>query len=147
MIEIILRLPKMSLQSVAGQCWLAGKWKKYLLGLPVRNGDRHPVEIARMSLRLLEAVKTFPIRHRPGECLQLRIGVHTGNYLCQWLKFNNLIFHHLFIYFITLQVHVVLQWSASKCQDIACLVILSIQPQGWRLMENVCIRIPLIFCK
>jgi len=47
-------------------------------GLPVRNGDRHPVEIARMSLRLLEAVKTFPIRHRPGECLQLRIGVHTG---------------------------------------------------------------------
>ena len=54
----------------------------YLLmwpGLPVRNGDRHPVEIARMSLRLLDAVKTFQIRHRPGDCLQLRIGVHTGD--------------------------------------------------------------------
>ena len=48
-------------------------------GLPVRNGDRHPVEIARMSLRLLDAVKTFQIRHRPGDCLQLRIGVHTGD--------------------------------------------------------------------
>jgi class 3 adenylate cyclase len=32
-----------------------------------------------MSLRLLEAVKTFKIRHRPQDSLQLRIGVHTGN--------------------------------------------------------------------
>jgi len=47
-------------------------------GLPVRNDDRHPVEIARMSLKLLEAVKTFQIRHRPQDCLQLRVGVHTG---------------------------------------------------------------------
>ena len=31
-----------------------------------------------MSLRLLEAVKSFKIRHMPGEGLQLRIGVHTG---------------------------------------------------------------------
>ena len=51
----------------------------HISGLPVRNGDRHPVEIARMSLRLLEAVKTFQIRHRPGQCVQLRIGAHTGD--------------------------------------------------------------------
>ena len=51
---------------------------KYFPGLPVRNDDRHPVEIARMSLKLLEAVKTFQIRHRPQDCLQLRVGVHTG---------------------------------------------------------------------
>ena len=50
-----------------------------LPGLPVRNDDRHPVEVARMSLKLLEAVKTFKIRHMPGEGLQLRIGVHTGS--------------------------------------------------------------------
>ena len=31
-----------------------------------------------MSLKLLEAVKSFKIRHMPGEGLQLRIGVHTG---------------------------------------------------------------------
>ena len=31
-----------------------------------------------MSLKLLEAVKTFQIRHRPQDCLQLRVGVHTG---------------------------------------------------------------------
>ena len=47
-------------------------------GLPVKNGENHAREIARMSLRLLEAVKTFRIRHRPNKKLQLRIGLHTG---------------------------------------------------------------------
>ena len=53
-------------------------------GLPVKNGENHAREIARMSLRLLEAVKTFRIRHRPNKKLQLRIGLHTGiqNYSC-----------------------------------------------------------------
>ena len=31
-----------------------------------------------MSLKLLEAVRSFKIRHLPGQGLQLRIGVHTG---------------------------------------------------------------------
>ena len=47
-------------------------------GLPVKNGLNHAREIARMSLLLLEAVKTFRIRHRPNKKLQLRIGLHTG---------------------------------------------------------------------
>ena len=47
-------------------------------GLPVRNGSRHAAEIARMSLRLLEKVKTFQIRHLPQQKLELRIGLHTG---------------------------------------------------------------------
>ncbi|XP_078533827.1 atrial natriuretic peptide receptor 2 [Lissotriton helveticus] len=47
-------------------------------GLPVRNGKLHAREIARMSLALLEAVKTFRIRHRPNTQLWLRIGIHTG---------------------------------------------------------------------
>ncbi|XP_056617912.1 atrial natriuretic peptide receptor 1 isoform X2 [Triplophysa dalaica] len=47
-------------------------------GLPVRNGKQHSREIARMSLALLEAVKTFKIRHRPDEQLKLRIGIHSG---------------------------------------------------------------------
>lgn len=47
-------------------------------GLPVRNGKIHGREIARMSLALLEAVKTFKIRHRPDEQLKLRIGIHSG---------------------------------------------------------------------
>ncbi|KAL0171908.1 hypothetical protein M9458_032219, partial [Cirrhinus mrigala] len=46
-------------------------------GLPVRNGKLHGREIARMSLALLEAVKTFKIRHRPDEQLKLRIGIHS----------------------------------------------------------------------
>ena len=54
-------------------------------GLPVKNGENHAREIARMSLRLLEAVKTFRIRHRPNKKLQLRIGLHTGNYLYKLL--------------------------------------------------------------
>ena len=49
-----------------------------LSGLPVRNGEEHSREIARMSLKMLEAVKTFPIRHRPDKQLELRVGIHTG---------------------------------------------------------------------
>ena len=47
-------------------------------GLPKRNGDLHAREIASMALEMLESVKTFKIRHRPEQILQLRIGVHTG---------------------------------------------------------------------
>ncbi|XP_060676614.1 atrial natriuretic peptide receptor 1-like [Hemiscyllium ocellatum] len=47
-------------------------------GLPVRNGKLHAREVARMSLALLEAVKTFKTRHRPEQQLRLRIGIHTG---------------------------------------------------------------------
>lgn len=47
-------------------------------GLPVRNGTLHAREVARMALALLEAVRTFRIRHRPEEQLRLRIGIHSG---------------------------------------------------------------------
>lgn len=47
-------------------------------GLPIRNGDQHAGEIATMSLHLLEAVKKFRIKHRPGEIVKLRIGIHSG---------------------------------------------------------------------
>ncbi|KAM4690328.1 atrial natriuretic peptide receptor 1 [Rhinophrynus dorsalis] len=47
-------------------------------GLPVRNGKLHAREIGRMSLALLDAVKSFKIRHRPDQQLRLRIGIHTG---------------------------------------------------------------------
>lgn len=47
-------------------------------GLPVRNGTLHVREIARAALTLLNAVKSFKIRHRPLEQLKLRIGIHSG---------------------------------------------------------------------
>ncbi len=47
-------------------------------GLPMRNGNLHAREIARMSLALLSAVMSFTIRHRPDEQLKLRIGIHSG---------------------------------------------------------------------
>ncbi|KAG8183411.1 hypothetical protein JTE90_023170, partial [Oedothorax gibbosus] len=47
-------------------------------GLPIRNGDQHAAEIASMALDLLEAVKTFEIRHKPSQSLMLRIGIHSG---------------------------------------------------------------------
>ena len=56
-------------------------------GLPVRNGIRHAAEIARVSLRLLKAVSNFEIRHRPGDQLKLRIGIHTGKHF----SFENLL--------------------------------------------------------
>ena len=47
-------------------------------GLPVRNGQLHAREIARMALALLNAVMSFKIRHKPGVQLRLRIGIHSG---------------------------------------------------------------------
>ncbi|XP_038624938.1 atrial natriuretic peptide receptor 1 [Tachyglossus aculeatus] len=47
-------------------------------GLPVRNGRLHAREVARMALALLDAVRSFRIRHRPHLQLRLRIGIHTG---------------------------------------------------------------------
>ncbi|XP_012260738.2 guanylate cyclase 32E isoform X3 [Athalia rosae] len=47
-------------------------------GLPIRNGCQHAGEVATMSLYLLNAIKQFPIRHRPLDKLQLRIGIHSG---------------------------------------------------------------------
>ena len=47
-------------------------------GLPIRNGDVHVREIARMSLALLKTIDKFKIAHRPNEKLRLRIGLHSG---------------------------------------------------------------------
>ncbi|GFR93311.1 guanylate cyclase [Elysia marginata] len=47
-------------------------------GLPIRNGNSHAAEIASMSLSLLFAIKSFTIRHKPGDTLKLRIGIHSG---------------------------------------------------------------------
>ena len=47
-------------------------------GLPVPNGNRHAGEIATMALDVLHSARTFTIRHRPGEQLQMRIGMHSG---------------------------------------------------------------------
>ncbi|XP_046651148.1 guanylate cyclase 32E-like isoform X2 [Daphnia pulicaria] len=47
-------------------------------GLPIRNGDHHAAEIASLALHLLSEIRNFHIRHRPGETLKLRIGIHSG---------------------------------------------------------------------
>jgi len=47
-------------------------------GLPQTNEGRHIAEICSMALNLLDEVSRFTIRHRPGEMLKLRIGIHTG---------------------------------------------------------------------
>ena len=47
-------------------------------GLPLPNGDEHAGIVASMALELLAAASAFPISHRPGETLKLRIGTHTG---------------------------------------------------------------------
>lgn len=47
-------------------------------GLPVRNGNEHARQIARMSLELLYRIKQFKIKHLPEREVKLRIGIHSG---------------------------------------------------------------------
>ncbi|XP_061165071.1 atrial natriuretic peptide receptor 1-like [Saccostrea echinata] len=47
-------------------------------GLPLRNGNEHVTEIAKMSVAILNNVKEFRIRHLPDISLQARIGIHSG---------------------------------------------------------------------
>lgn len=47
-------------------------------GLPERNGIDHAREIGLMSLAILDAVKSFSIKHKPEYQLKIRIGIHSG---------------------------------------------------------------------
>lgn len=47
-------------------------------GLPERNGLDHAREIGLMALAILDAVKSFTIKHKPEYQLRIRIGVHSG---------------------------------------------------------------------
>lgn len=47
-------------------------------GLPLRNGNLHAREVARVALAVQRQVATFRIKHRPSEKLRVRIGLHTG---------------------------------------------------------------------
>ena len=47
-------------------------------GVPLRNGNRHVVEIATMAIDILASTEDFVIPHLPGRQLVLRIGFHTG---------------------------------------------------------------------
>lgn len=62
-------------------------------GLPVRNEKLHAREIARMSLALLDGVRSFKIRHKPKDQLKLRIGMHTGK-LSSYKKLSSCIGSH-----------------------------------------------------
>ena len=42
--------------------------------MPVHNGSRHIIEVANLSLDLLNLALTFKLKQRPNEKLQLRIG-------------------------------------------------------------------------
>ena len=47
-------------------------------GLPVRNGNEHARQIAQMSLKILDQVQQFIIRHQPETPLRARIGINSG---------------------------------------------------------------------
>ena len=47
-------------------------------GLPIKNGDTHAREIARMSLRIIASIETFKVRHQKDYQMRIRIGLHTG---------------------------------------------------------------------
>uniref|UniRef100_A0A8C6QNJ0 Guanylate cyclase n=1 Tax=Nannospalax galili TaxID=1026970 RepID=A0A8C6QNJ0_NANGA len=47
-------------------------------GLPMRNGNRHAVDISKMALDILSFIGTFELEHLPGLPVWIRIGVHSG---------------------------------------------------------------------
>ena len=67
-----------------GDCYMVAS------GLPIKNGNRHAGEISNMSLDLLSAMSTFKIRHLPGTQLQLRVGIHTGEFATCLRTFSSL---------------------------------------------------------
>ncbi|XP_055479383.1 atrial natriuretic peptide receptor 1 isoform X2 [Psammomys obesus] len=74
----IVGFTALSAESTPMQVETIGDAYMVVSGLPVRNGQLHAREVARMALALLDAVRSFRIRHRPQEQLRLRIGIHTG---------------------------------------------------------------------
>ena len=76
---------------VFGQVETIGDGYMVASGLPVPNGNRHAGEIATMALDVLHSARTFTIRHRPEEQLQIRIGMHSGTYHGK---------RHVFMFFI-----------------------------------------------
>lgn len=47
-------------------------------GLPIKNGNNHAGEIASMALHLLRRIRRFELPHKPGQALQIRVGIHSG---------------------------------------------------------------------
>lgn len=50
-------------------------------GLPEPNDNDHAREIGLMALCILDAVKSFSIKHKPDYQLKIRIGIHSGTFL------------------------------------------------------------------
>lgn len=47
-------------------------------GLPIRNGQRHAVEIARLAVEAIDVLSNFKMEHLPGTAVMARIGIHSG---------------------------------------------------------------------
>ena len=48
-------------------------------GIPTPNEVGYAIELANMALDILSSVMKFKIRHRPGQLLRVRIGIHSGS--------------------------------------------------------------------
>ena len=69
-------------------------------GLPLRNGNEHVRQIARMSLRILEQVQRFTIAHLPERSLIARIGLHSGKSLLIFTKAFGLRLQNFFLFML-----------------------------------------------
>ncbi|KAK2141946.1 hypothetical protein LSH36_1012g00004, partial [Paralvinella palmiformis] len=47
-------------------------------GIPTKNGNNHAGAVVSMSLDILSCIAMFRTGHMPEDCLQLRIGLHSG---------------------------------------------------------------------
>lgn len=98
-------------------------------GLPIRNGSRHAVEICRMSIDLLTELRTFKIRSRPTETMQIRIGVHSGtNLIIQCFCCMFLVLYNVFV--ASLSPHLIRRDTTARCRcfhDFICSQVYNLQ--------------------
>ncbi|KFM75114.1 Atrial natriuretic peptide receptor 1, partial [Stegodyphus mimosarum] len=74
----IVGFTELSAQSTPLQVETIGDAYMVASGLPVRNGNNHAREIARLALRLVSALGDFRVRHMPNRKLKIRVGIHSG---------------------------------------------------------------------
>ena len=107
-------------------------------GLPTSNGDKHVVEICQMALALVSSVKTFRVRHKADHQLQLRIGIHSGKLMYNFIhseitKSKSILIFTILAY---INIWVFYRPMCGRCGWIDYAPILSVRRHGQHCIQD-----------